>query len=313
MRNPEFAKKEIEFTILPTDGNVTNEIFNNDFDITWHHQDKKSGNPRREWTLLPGENSKDDGTVTYTYNDDYFRCDNFKKNHDGLHILFAGCSETEGMGGQIEDVWGKILLNKISSLNDVDGYFSIARAGYGWQKVITQTRVYISKYGKPDALFVLLPNIGRFVKWSDQRKDWIYKQTYPNFELSNMSNRVKDSKDEFAPESMSSAEYKAMFIDFVISWRLFEDFCEEAGIDLIWATWDAIDNSNISNLSNHNIFKNFIPLKKDELQTRLFDMDMSIKISDRDLEKRDGHHGRLFHQFWADEFIKESRTRGIIK
>ena len=65
----------------------------------------------------------DDGSVNYYYNTESFRCDEFKKDHDGLHILFAGCSETEGIGGNVEDAWPTMLLNKMKSKNS--GFFNI--------------------------------------------------------------------------------------------------------------------------------------------------------------------------------------------
>jgi len=303
------------FEIKPTDGNVINEIFYNDFDTTWHHRIKADEHGGRSWTLVPGEHSIDDGSVTYKYNNEYFRCDDFKKEHDGLHILFAGCSETEGMGGQLEDSWGKILLQRISKSNKVDGYFSLAKAGYGWQKIITQTRVYIDKYGKPDILFVLLPNIGRLIRWSNAKNDWMYEQSYPNFELSNMNTLIDnlgEGKDS-APNSMSPEQYRTTFIDFVISWRLFEDFCKASGIDLVWGTWEQIDNYNINNLKDHDLFKYFIPISIDKFEQQLRTRDLNDKLKEFDLEKRDGHHGRLFHEFWADEFINESINRKIIK
>ena len=58
-----------------------------------------------------------DKSVEYNLNEDYFRSDNFKKEHDGLHILFSGCSESEGVGANIEYAWTHILYKKISLIN----------------------------------------------------------------------------------------------------------------------------------------------------------------------------------------------------
>ena len=44
-----------------------------------------------------------DKSVEYKYNDMFFRSDNFITSHDGLHILFSGCSESEGVGDNIEN------------------------------------------------------------------------------------------------------------------------------------------------------------------------------------------------------------------
>ena len=42
-----------------------------------------------------------------------FRSDNFKNNNINLHILFNGCSNTEGYGLLLEETCSKKLYNKI--------------------------------------------------------------------------------------------------------------------------------------------------------------------------------------------------------
>ena len=290
-----------DFEIIPSHSSVVNEIFQNDFDITWHDGYKASGSTQRVWGIIPGENAKDDGTVSYHYNNDYFRSDEFVSEHNGRHVLFAGCSETEGQGGDIESSWGKILLNKI---DNVSGFYNLGKAGYGWQKVISQLRIYISKYGKPDNLFVLLPNIGRSIEWSEEDKAWYAKQFYPRLGPT----KALGFQSMYLSEQ-SVEQYKKTFIDFVISWRLFEDFCEAADIKLIWGSWQTIDDYNFSKLQ---LFKNFVALPKQQLPSLIDRYRENAKLEKFDLDKRDGHHGKLYHEYWADMMFEEANKRGFL-
>jgi hypothetical protein len=290
------------YKIIKSNSSPVNDIFNDVFDITWHQKYFNEGSRQRTWGLLEGENSSDDGTVTYVYNDDYFRCDNFTDTHGGRHILFAGCSETEGEGGNVEDAWANILFQKINNDRTVSGYFNVGKASFGWQKVITQTRIYISKYGKPDNLFILLPNIGRSIEWSED-SGWFVKQKYPSL----YSSDHNDSSPYVSAHSPK--EYRESFVNFSTSWKLFEDFCMASGINFLWGTWEEIDNYNFDKT---NIFNNFVPLYKDSLFDNLEAYRKDSKTAPNDLEKRDGHHGRLFHEFWAESMLQEARKRGFL-
>ena len=294
-----------EYEIIPNESSIVGDIFLNRFDTTWHHRRKRDNPEQRVWSLIEGEQAEDDGLVSYVYNDEYFRSDNFTNVHNSRHILFAGCSETEGQGGNLGDAWGKILLDKINQSQKTSGYYSIAKAGYGWQKVIAQLRVYIDRYGKPDNLFIILPNMGRSIEWSKEQSNWYARQEHPNF--------YSDNKMEFEENiyagKLSPEKYKKIFLDFVISWRLFEDFCNASGIKLLWGTWSEIDNYNVGKL---RLFKNFVSLNQEDLLQNIDRYRKDAKLIDGDIKKRDGHHGRLFHEYWADLILQEATDRGFL-
>jgi hypothetical protein len=301
-----------DYEIFPGPSNVVSEIFQNNFDITWLQKYRDMGSSEREWTLLAGEHAEDDGSVKYKYNDDFFRSDNFSETHSGLHIVFAGCSETEGQGGNIEDSWGHILFEKIKQENNVSGFYNLGKSGFGWQKIISQTQLYIKKYKKPDFLFVLLPNVGRFIGWSSDRDMWTYKQQYPNIgENRSLDYPEKYENNEFTPTLQSPEEYRKMFMDFTFGWRLFEDFCSASEIKLVWGSWEPIDNYNFDKLK---IFNNFVSLSEaqSDLPALVEKYRENIKLKPNDLEKRDGHHGRIFHEYWADSMLAEAKRKGFI-
>lgn len=288
-----------DYNILPEYAGTVSDIFHNQFDITWQQRYRDSGSDQRVWSIIEGENSKDDGSVQYTYNSEYFRCDEFSKDHNGTHLLFAGCSETEGQGGQIDDSWSKMIFNKVGAGSN---FYNLGKAGYGWQKIITQTRIYISKYGKPDNLFILLPNIGRSVEWSAE-SGWFNKQEYPSLYVSGSND------SSVYVSAQSPAEYRKSFVSFATSWKLFEDFCLASGIKLLWGTWEEIDNRNFDKIK---IFNNFVPLYKENLFANIESFRKDAKTGPNDLEKRDGHHGRLFHEFWAESILQEAKRRGFL-
>lgn len=294
-----------DYEIVPNDNGIVEDIFSNGFDITWHHGHRRDNPTQRVWSHIEYEQGPDDGTVSYVFNNEYFRCDEFTNIHNGRHILFAGCSETEGQGGNLEDAWGNILLEEVKKTQNVSGYYNIGKSGYGWQKVITQLRVYIAKYGKPDNLFVLLPNMGRSIEWSIGGNMWHARQEHPI-----LHENEKSFEENMYMGIQTPEKYKKTFIDFVISWRLFEDFCAASGINLLWGTWKDVDNYNIDKL---NLFNNFVPLYDDDLFRNIERYRKDALLGDKDINKRDGHHGRLFHEFWADRMLQEATKRGFLK
>jgi hypothetical protein len=280
----------------------TKDVFLNKFDITW-----AEGNPdQKEFTKLPIEKiteQQDDGSINYYYNNEFFRSDDFKKDHKGFHILFAGCSQTEGVGGNIEDIWTNFLYNKIKASNNVCGFYSIARAGYGWQKIISNFLVYIKKYGKPDFLFILLPNVGRMYEWENGSNSWTYKQKYPNVFI----DTIKE-KNEIG---FSEEDYNKCLIDFKISWTLFEEFCKANNIKMLWSTWDQLDNDNFKIMGTG---ENYLEITDQEKMNKYFENYISKnKLKVDDLNRRDDHYGTLYNRYWADIFYKGVRARWEIK
>jgi hypothetical protein len=287
------------------------DIFYNTLDISWAKTAPGSPAQPKTWTKLPTEVAEDDGTVIYNLNDSYFRCDNFKKDHESeKHILFAGCSQTEGVGAQLETVWTKIVLNNINNKeNSSHGFYSIGRSGFGWQKVITNFMVYADTYGIPEYLFVLLPNVGRFFEWHPETESFVYVQRYPNGGNQNNDQEEKSKVTDgtFIEKNFSDLEHKRSFIDFCISWKLFEKYCESVGTKVLWASWDYVENKNYEVA---NISKNYISLSEEGLMQYIASQRPDGKMQKFDIYRRDGHAGILVNEYWATEFQKEIEARG---
>lgn len=321
-------------------GQNTSDVFFNEFDITWATED---GNPNsalinrdalthkisdRTWDKIPIENVKLDhrdcykDNIIYKYNNEYFRCDDFTSNHNGTHILFAGCSESEGVGHNIEHTWTHKLYTELKKEYNLSGFYSIARAGYGWQKIISNFMIYVEKYGFPKYFFVLMPNIGREYRYiskvtEDQRESnhYRYFQLYPSkYEYSNESNSysldgsIKQPKQviEQNNNTILVEDYMKSLIDFNISWKLFEKFCESNGTKIIWSSWNNIDEKNFIKT---NIVKNYFSMMNDEYDDIIKKLSMK-KLEKYDLVLRDGHKGIVVKKYWAKRFLDEIKNRG---
>lgn len=244
-----------------------------------------------------------DKSVEYKYNSNFFRSDNFTNIHDGLHILFSGCSESEGVGDNIENAWTHILYNKIIKNTKCSGFFNLSRSGWGWTKIITNALIYFEKYGYPDAYFVLLPNHQRMHKFykvpsfgdGERVSQWRHDQLYPKGHYVVPIDQKNNEK--FLSEEK---EYNEDFLKFLLAWKMFNKICIDNNIKLFFSTWDPLDAENLTNL---NIFENFLDLSTKYALTpytkEWYETNEKTKF---DINKRDGHYGIIFHNFWADRF-----------
>ncbi len=255
------------------------DVFFEKFDKTWHH-----GVEEKKFSFIPPEtnNGEDDGTVEYLYNDEYFRCDNFIKEHKDTHVLFAGCSETEGVGGNLDACWAYMTYRELEKTNKMSGYFNIAKSGFGWQKIITNTMIYIKKYGAPNYLFILLPDNNRNFNWYEQENYWRYEQKW----------------------DLDVVSHQRNLIDLIVSWRLFIEFCKVQNIELIWTCWGG-DPEYYQKATLDNFIEIDDKSYRDSIN-RLTSNEMKMSNLRR---KRDGHSGFITHKVWSLKFLEEIKSR----
>lgn len=230
--------------------------------------------------------------VIYKYNKNWFRCDNFIKNHKGLHILYAGCSNTEGVGSNIEDTWSHMLHVKLSNFNDISGYFNLAKGGYGLHKILNNFIFYIKQYGKPDYFFLLMPNVLRGWKWENDM--WIYRQNVPyGSDPNKLKEQVIDHKKELP--------------NWLTLMNALEAICYTNNIKFLWTTWD--NNETINIVKSELFIDSFFALPQ-RTESIIEEYRPGLKVNKGDITARDGHPGKVIHEIWTDYFIKSIKNKG---
>lgn len=153
------------------------------------------------------------------FNDFGQRCDDFKKDHgDKLHVLYAGCSFTYGEGVPIDLSWSGIVHEYINSyIADTSGYFNVGKGGLNFKRIQNQIMGYIKYSGKPDIIFINLPEIGReFVEYRSSLR---------------LFNDNKDNIDNLKKQIPSTIlSFRENLVNFKI-------MCDVMGIRLILGCW----------------------------------------------------------------------------
>lgn len=224
---------------------------------------------------MMGKNPVDDGTVEYTYNNDGFRSDNFTSAHEGRHILFSGCSEGEGIASPLNTMWNKIVYDSLNINNEYSGFFNVAIDNFGFHKVVFNIINYISKYGKPDEIILLMPDICRLNQWDASATN--YYQIWAN------------------PNDLSKREDQENFMNAIINFipfmKLFESYCDSNSIKLTWSTWSQTEGKVFSIIDT---FKHFFEI----------DYSLPTNVDQSNQIRRDGHQGHYYHDLWAQNFLK---------
>lgn len=230
-----------------------------------------------------------DEHIIYKYNNEGFRCDDFTKEKDGMHILFGGCSETEGAANILEDVWANIVYNKIKETEKVAGYYNVGKAGLTVSGIVMNVFQYMYDYGYPDYIFLQLPDQTRYVDWSEEHS------YHPKYQVRG-DDIDKYGKDEFFKNHDNPAVMK---INILYNYFLLKNLiqvCETNNIKLIWSTWCGPTIKKLApELGNLNGYIDTSTYTKEH---------WDIKIGD--LRARDGwHFGKGFHKLWANKFYEE--------
>lgn len=121
--------------------------------------------------------------IDYVLNSHGFRSDEFTEKHEGKHVLFIGCSVTFGTGLPIEKTWSKILYNKLSKNNKLSGYFNLSFPGAASTEIIFNAVKYIQKFGAPEEIYFMVPEIMRGVHLDRSSAIMHSIQMYQMFEL----------------------------------------------------------------------------------------------------------------------------------
>jgi hypothetical protein len=160
----------------------------------------------------PDENWKKHPENEYSHNSLGLRDDEFENFKEGYEkFLFAGCSMTEGVGLPKKYMWSENVKKHIKKTNDKTQFYNIGMGGASTQLIIKNTVSFIKKYGKPDYIFLMLPELGRSVEYDDE----LYINHCPS----------------------TSINLETLFFYDANILILFEEFCKENNIKLFLMSW----------------------------------------------------------------------------
>ena len=219
------------------------------------------------------------------FNDIDYRCDDFKKNHDGKHILFIGDSFAAGGGLEKEETWCYRVYKKISEIEKTSGYFNLGTSGSAISDSIDQFFKYCYLYSNPDVVFFVTTEFNREERYGlfkeDHRNSFIYR-IYLYLEQYCRSNNIKL---------------------YTFSWIKSINLKQPKRITK-GPSWLELANSKYELINNHDIlnrFETFYDYDKDYMMKKVFEYD---RLSNNDLNSlwaRDNlHPGTSFHKFYCD-------------
>jgi hypothetical protein len=139
-------------------------------------------------------------------------------------ILFAGCSWTFGEGLPNEYIWPELVAKNFENVD----HYNIGYMGMSVNHIIKNVYSFIRSYGKPKYLFICFPDMQRNIYYSEKRQ--VYIKAYASTKFIGHSDKDQEKYTlNFIPENnllLATTQISAL-----------EDYCSEAGINLIWTTW----------------------------------------------------------------------------
>lgn len=244
-----------------------------------------------------GHRFKDESLTDLTLNSKNFRCEEFTDKHEGEHLLFSGCSTTFGVGLEEDEVWSKKIYNHIKQDKKVSGYFNLAMPGIGCLEIVANIFKYIDQFGKPDAIFISLPDIQRnYIPINNETKEIL--DTNINIEDGlTRHGRYTEGFDEKSLDVLKINTFHYLLF--------LELYCKSNNIKLYMFSWDY--NFPDMDLKTFWVFPkaDFINYFKEHAEDLIQDR---YAITSRDNE----HVGTSYHYFWGqslyDMYTKECKN-----
>jgi hypothetical protein len=231
-----------------------------------------------------------------------FRSDEFINEHSGKHIVFAGCSETYGQGGDLEDIWAHKVYSKIKEKENLSGFFNLGKCGAGVQDIIHYILSYSNKFGKPDALFILLPNLTRFISYLALPDDLQKHSGWFPVSYSKLGVQIMGGGNMLNTEDSDRWDFQSHmdhYSHMVLYMRLVEQWCKDSGIDLFWGTWE--QNGRMRHMSQRVQMDIDSQIDFDVSDEEVFDLIQ--KNPELTIRKPDLHFGTAYHTVFANRFL----------
>jgi len=186
----------------------------------------------------------EDKRISYISNSFGHRSDEFKRiDKDKTNVLFAGCSETFGLGLPLEETWPAITYDLMKSKHpDINfgPYQSLSFIGGSIEKIVNNIFKYCYAFGNPNIIYLLAPDIDRQIGYgfldypsAKQNNEIMF------LDIVNMRNVKIEDIENIKVKQVMSAE--ATILKAVSVLRMLEIFCISNNIELIWNTWGPED------------------------------------------------------------------------
>ena len=217
-----------------------------------------SNNKKREY--YPDED------ISYSFNNESYRCDNFEVKDAGNNFLFSGCSFTFGTGLPYSTTWAYQLNKEFNG----EKFYNLGLNANSQKAIIYDIYSYIRKYNKPKAVFALFPDTSRVIGFADS--------------LSSIEVRTRLLNEEYPAESSRFFTKDLLYFDFYNSICALEDYLESLNIPFLWGTWHE-ETEKVLNLVSKD-FKNYTRIFTSQGAVRYFkdvkpENDMSVRYWDR--------------------------------
>lgn len=180
----------------------------------------------------------DETSITYTFNSQGFREEEFDLTNGRKKILCLGCSHTEGIGLRLEDAWVTKLKKHFP---DHDVY----NLGWGGGSTDTVARLLANSAGvfKPEAVFILWPDKNRYEMYL-YASLLLFKGTW---------NMEKGEIDYYDPAHTRNIFYKnKVIVDLLrekYNFKLYELMSDELNTDRDFGLYYRVDQSRDGHFS----------------------------------------------------------------
>ena len=190
-----------------------------------------------------------------------YRSPEFCKDTDNL---FAGCSHTWGTGLPYDSMWSNIVASYVGS-----SYSNIGFPGMSVTRIVQMIFSYCREFGNPKNIFVMFPNLDRFVLPKTvgflENKNHTYTQICDlqlEYETKSVLNKAKYFKSPLMLEEVITEDI-AIWTSLQ-SIQILEQYCKSSGINLVWTSWETDFNNLINIFKNEEYYYNHIDIKPEE-------------------------------------------------
>lgn len=239
--------------------------------------------------------------LNYKMNNVNLRCDDFKSEHEGEHILFAGCSNTYGVGTEYERTWAYEVYSDICKNKKVDGYYNVGTNGATILEIIWQVFAYIQLYGKPDVIFLLLPEV--------ERDDSFF--VYPSLYTDAIVSRNYGMLNTFCKELDIKLFSTSWVFDFPRMWDIIIDKKEPFPSKL---ERSPLRNEDVMFDELSDLYpESFIALDKTEFVNDVYKYSLKNKKEENLFVAKDAgrHFGHAVHYAWKQHFLRRYNNEKI--